>query len=177
VTATVPALTALRGSGVLFVVSRRAGSQLGVGTMSLRRSFSACVIGLAIGLFLVGTALASNHHTARAPLEEKVCAWGSASVQPIGRVHFSRAGNIVDLNVVLHARPNASYTVRLFVPPPPSGVGCEAIEGSFVVSTNARGMGRGTGSFTVNNQGNGAFAAGVFGAEEDVFTRFVSLSA
>jgi hypothetical protein len=141
-----------------------------------RRVLGAALIGLVIAFCLGGTAFAQGHHHAHARLEEKVCEWASASVAPIGMVKFSRSGSVVVLNVSLKfALPNARYTVELSYPG--QTLGCEGIPGSFPVSTNAKGAGRGTGSFTVSNPGILTFYAGVHEINSvPIWTHGVSLS-
>ncbi|HEV3285015.1 MAG TPA: hypothetical protein VG010_12510 [Solirubrobacteraceae bacterium] len=102
-------------------------------------------LALAIMTCLSGVALAKVSH-AKAPVVKanSTCGEFPAGHPVIGTVSFKRVGNLVTVTVVLnHGVPNSSYEVSLSTRP------CAPRGSPFTMTTNSKGVGKGSGSFSV----------------------------
>jgi hypothetical protein len=110
-------------------------------------------IALLAVLAMSSTALAA---AVKAPIQKgnSFCGANESGLPVIGKVTFSRKGNIVKLSVALkHATPNTTYTVELF------GNGCVGLNSNVLsVTTNAKGSGHGKGSTEVPAETTEVFA-------------------
>jgi hypothetical protein len=100
-----------------------------------------------IALCAAGAALASSSHKAKADIQKGSgnCGAKEPARPVLGTVSFKRSGNAVAFKVVIkHGEPATHYQIVLY------GPACKFFSPpAFVLTTNKKGVGKGTGSVTV----------------------------
>lgn len=108
---------------------------------------AACVLTLAMTACLGGVASAKPSH-AKAPIQQgnEFCGKNEPGLPTIGTVAFKRVGNVVTLKVLMkHGEPNKAYEILLYGNVP----FCQGFGPVFTITTNKKGVAKGSGSTEV----------------------------